>query len=447
MVSTSSPLRRLSLCLICHSVLTVFALPVLADVPDEMKVLIEQKRPQDAYALGMKHPEMMGEPMFDYFFGVAAVDSGRISLGVLSLERALLSNPKNDLVRLELARAYFALGEYQRSREEFEEVKKTFPPPGVVSTINAYLDAIKAKENEFKILFGVYAELGMGNNSNVNTAAAINNIILPVFGPVALSSSAQPQRSAFIYQSIGANAIIPIDTGVSGFVAASTTAQKYSQISGYNLNVSNGTVGVKVANGPNLFKVAAIASIAQLDDVPVPNTYGGGGEWIRQLTPTDSVMVGAGSTRLAYPIQYSAYNANLNIGTAGYRKMFPTTMWKPVLDVNANVAHQNDTSNRPDLGRKIAGATVQVSFLPKDRWAVSVGTGYTQSKYNANDLLYQAPRTDNLVSGNLAVKYNLTKELSTRLEFTYFNNLSNLNLYSYDQWTGAIKLRYDWNSN
>ena len=120
-------LHKLSLCL---GILTVFASPgVMADVPDEMKVLIEQKRAPEAYALGMKHPEMMGEPMFDYFFGVAAVDSGRVSLGVLSLERALLANPKNDLVRLELARAYFALGEYQRSREEFEEVKKTFPPP------------------------------------------------------------------------------------------------------------------------------------------------------------------------------------------------------------------------------------------------------------------------------------------------------------------------------
>ena len=445
MASTFSHLRKLSLCLSIWAGLVSPA--VMADVPDEMKVLIEQKRAPEAYALGMKHPEMMGEPMFDYFFGVAAVDSGRISLGVLSLERALLANPKNDLVRLELARAYFSLGEYQRSREEFEEVKKTFPPPAVVSTINVYLDAINAKENEFKIRYGAYAELGMGSNSNVNTAAAINNIILPIFGPVALSSSAQPQRSTFVYESIGANAIIPIDTGVSGFVSASATAQKYSQVSGYNLNVSNGTAGIKVADGPNLYKIAAIASIAQLDAVPVPNTYGGGGEWIRQLSETDSVMVGVGSTQLAYPSQYNAYNSTLNIGTAGYRKIFPTTLWKPVVDVNANFAHQNDTSNRPDLGRRIAGGTLQLSLLPKELWAVSVGTGYTQSKYDANDLLYLAPRTDNLISGNLAVQYKLTKELSSRLEFTYYNNLSTLSLYSYDQWTGAIKLRYDLSSN
>jgi len=419
----------------------------MAEVADEMKALIEQNRAADAYALGMKHPDLMGEPMFDYFFGVAAIDSGRISLGVLSLERALLSNPKNDLVRLELARGYFALGEYQRSREEFEEVKKTYPPAGVVATVNTYLDAIKLKENPTQIQYGAYVELGMGNNSNVNTATAVNNIILPIFGPVTLTSSALPQRSAFAYESAGANANIPIDENVSAFVNASATAQKYSQVNGYNLNVSNGMTGIKINDGQNQYKIAAMASIAQLDSVPVPNTYGAGAEWIRQLTDTQSIMLGGGTTKLTYPSQYNAYNANLNIGTAGYRKMFPTAMWKPVVDVNANYAHQNDTSDRPDLGRRIAGATLQLSFLPKDLWAVSVGGGYTHSKYDANDLLYQAPRSDNLLSGNLMVQYKLTKELSTRLEFTYYNNLSNLSLYSYDQWTGAIKLRYDWSSN
>ncbi len=237
----------------------------MAEVADEMKALIEQNRAADAYALGMKHPDLMGEPMFDYFFGVAAIDSGRISLGVLSLERALLSNPKNDLVRLELARGYFALGEYQRSREEFEEVKKTYPPAGVVATVNTYLDAIKLKENPTQIQYGAYVELGMGNNSNVNTATAVNNIILPIFGPVTLTSSALPQRSAFAYESAGANANIPIDENVSAFVNASATAQKYSQVNGYNLNVSNGMTGIKINDGQNQYKIAAMASIAQLD--------------------------------------------------------------------------------------------------------------------------------------------------------------------------------------
>ncbi len=418
-----------------------------ADVADEMKVLIEQKKAVEAYQLGTKHPELMGDPLFDYFYGVAAVEAGHTSLGVLSLERVLLNDPNNDLVRLELARAYYAQAEYQRAKDEFEAVKRNQPPAGVVSTINVYLDDIKAKEGQFKVTYGFYVELGMGYNNNVNAATAVNNIILPYIGPVQLGTTSQPQKSMFGYDSIGANVSIPVDTNVSIFANANTSAQRYSQADGYDLNVTNATTGVKISDGPNTYKIAGFGSIAQIDQTPVPNTYGAGGEVARHLTDTDSVMAAVGSTVLKYPSQFNAYNSSLNIATVGYRKLFPTTTWKPVVDFSVNTAHQTDTSNRPDLGRRIAGGSVQLSMLPSEKVGLTIGAGYAQSKYDANDLLYQAPRTDNLYSGNAVLQYKLTKDLSARMEVTYYNNLSNLNLYGYEQWTGAIKLRYDWNSN
>ena len=418
-----------------------------ADVADEMKVLIEQKKAVEAYQLGTKHPELMGDPLFDYFYGVAAVEAGHTSLGVLSLERVLLNDPNNDLVRLELARAYYAQAEYQRAKDEFEAVKRNQPPAGVVSTINVYLDDIKAKEGQFKVTYGFYVELGMGYNNNVNAATAVNNIILPYIGPVQLGTTSQPQKSMFGYDSIGANVAIPVDTNVSIFANANTSAQRYSQTDGYDLNVTNATTGVKISDGPTTYKIAGFGSIAQIDQTPVPNTYGAGGEVARHLTDTDSVMAAVGSTVLKYPSQFNAYNSNLNIATVGYRKLFPTTTWKPVVDFSVNTAHQTDTSNRPDLGRRIAGGSVQLSMLPSEKVGLTIGAGYAQSKYDANDLLYQAARTDNLYSGNAVLQYKLTKDLSARMEVTYYNNLSNLNLYGYEQWTGAIKLRYDWNSN
>ncbi|QWD61820.1 tetratricopeptide repeat protein [Polynucleobacter sp. MWH-UH25E] len=418
-----------------------------ADVADEMKVLIEQKKSAEAYALGSKHPELMGDPLFDYFYGVAATETGHVSMGVLSLERVLLNDPNNDLVRLELARAYYAQGEYLRAKDEFLAVKKNQPPAGVVSTINVYLDDIKAKEGMYKATYGFYVELGMGYNNNVNAATAVNNIILPYIGPITLGASSLPQKSVFGYDSIGANFAMPITSDVSVFANANTSAQRYSQVNGYNLNVTNATTGVKITDGPNTYKIAGFGSIAQIDQVPVPNTYGAGGEYVRQLTDTQSAMLAVGSTVLQYPSQFNAYNSNLNIVTAGYRKAFPTVKWKPVLDAALSTSHQTDTSNRPDLGRKINGATLQASFLPTDKFGITLGAGYAQSKYDANDLLYQAARKDNLYSGNAVLQYKLTKELSARMEFTYYNNQSNLVLYGYEQWTGAIKLRYAWDSN
>jgi hypothetical protein len=158
-------------------------------------------------------------------------------------------------------------------------------------------------------------------------------------------------------------------------------------------------------------------------------------------------MAAVGGSVLQYPNEFNAYNSNLKIATVGYRKLFPNTTWKPVVDFSVNAGKQTNTSDRPDLGRNIAGGNIQVSMLPSEKVGITVGAGYAQSNYGASDLLYQANRKDNLYSGNAVLQYKLTKDLSARMEVTYYNNLSNLNLYGYEQWTGAIKLRYDWNSN
>jgi len=112
----------------------VFAVSCATASPkDQIKLLIEQGNPSAAYAFAKKHPESLGDPEFDFFFGVAAIDSGSAGEGVLALERYLANFPLDLQGRLELARGYFVLGELARAREEFTEVLKTVPPPSVVN--------------------------------------------------------------------------------------------------------------------------------------------------------------------------------------------------------------------------------------------------------------------------------------------------------------------------
>ena len=418
-----------------------------ADIPDEMKVLIEQGKAKQAYELGLKHPELMGEPLFDYAFGVAAVDSGRASLGVLSLERVLLQNPSDDLVRLELGRAYYQLEEYGRAKDEFLEVKSHKPPAAVVSTINLYLAEIERKEKALRTNGSLFAEIGAGYNNNVNTAAAINNIILPFFGPVELSSTSKPQASPFSYISAGGNLNVPIRPGITSFSSVSASSQRYSQVDGYDLNVGNLLTGLKMTDDLNTVKVVGFASPAKIDQVPVPNAYGGGAQYERLLVPNHMVTVAAGSTALNYGSQYSVYNATLNTGALGYRWAMPNVTWAPVVVFGASYSQQNNTQNRNDLSRSITGGTVAAYFLPSDKWGLQVGGGYASSNYGAPDLLFGQNRSDGLISAQSTLEYKMTKTLSTRAEFTYYKNNSNISLYSFSQYTGALKLRYEWNSN
>ena len=422
--------------------LTLFHAPAFADVADEMKVLIEQNRAKEAYELGLKHQNLLGNERFDYVFGVAAIDYGRVSLGVLSLERVLLANPGDDLVRLELARGYYNLGEYPRAKDEFEEVLSHKPPAGVANTINTYLDLIKAQEKKSRVNGTLFAEYGLGYNSNANAATAVNNIILPIFGPVQLADSAKAQPSNFSYMSAGASVNVPLASGITSFSSVSTSVQKYAQVDGYDLNVTNALTGVKFDDDVNIVKVAGFGTIAQIDQMPVPDTLGGGVQYERILTPQHAVTVSASASQLIYPTQFNIYNSNLSTASVGYRWGFPTTAWAPVLIANANFAFQDNTQNRPDLTRRIGGASLTLYALPGEKWGLNIGAGYARSNYDGQDLLYQSYRSDNLTSLSAMLEYKLTKSWSTRLEATYFNNQSNLSLYSYQQATGALKLRY-----
>lgn len=424
--------------------LALTSLSAYADVADEIKVLIEQGKAKDAYELGLKHQDQLGEPRFDYAFGVAAIDSGRVSLGVLSLERVLLANPGDDLVRLELARGYFNLGEYQRAKDEFLEVKSHKPPAGVVSTIDIYLDLISGKEKKQRINGTLFAEVGVGYNTNVNAATSVNSIISPIYGPIELVGTSKPQPSPFSYLSAGGNINIPLATGITSFTSISTSSQRYSQVDGYDLGVSNALTGVKFDDDVNIVRIAGFGTIAKQDQVPVPNALGGGAQYERVLNARNSVSISGSSNQLNYQSEYSVYNSSLNTGTLGYRLGFPSVAWAPVLQFNANFAQQTNTQNRPDLSRKIAGGAVTLFALPSNKWAVNVNVGYTKSNYEGQDLIYLAYRQDGLWSGNAALEYKLSKQWSTRAELTYFNNQSNLNLYSFQQATGALKLRYEW---
>ncbi|MDH3342432.1 MAG: hypothetical protein OEM07_01785, partial [Gammaproteobacteria bacterium] len=137
---------------------------------DYLKQLFDSGNSQAAYEYA--HSEFLqyeGDPVFDYYYGASAIDVGQASEGVFALERVLDSQPNNHAARLELARGYFVLQEYTRSRAEFNTVLKYNPPDDVRERIYAYLDSIRLQEDRYKNTSTAYIEIGYGSDSNINS--------------------------------------------------------------------------------------------------------------------------------------------------------------------------------------------------------------------------------------------------------------------------------------
>ena len=122
----------------------------------------------EAYNLGRANPDQLGSPIFDFFYGIAAIDAGHAGEGVLALERYLLSFPDNRSARFQLARGYYVLGEDQRARDEFQQLLAD-ATGSEKTTAERYLDAIKAREGRYQPTATGYLEAGLGYDTNINS--------------------------------------------------------------------------------------------------------------------------------------------------------------------------------------------------------------------------------------------------------------------------------------
>jgi len=431
----------------------VFPNLAFAAIADEVKAMLEQGKSKDAYELGSQHPELLGEPAFDFYFGVAAIDSGHAGEGVLALERYVITFPNNINARLELARGYFVLGEDTRASEEFRNVLKTNPPAEVQTNIQRYLDAIRAREWRYTTSGTAYVETGLGYDSNVNAGVSNSNINLPVFGPVTVLGAGVKQHSRFQYVSAGGQVSQPIAPGLTVFGSGSGALSFNNQASPFNQETFNINSGLTYLSYKSLYRFSGFYSYTDLDTHSFLQSPGTTAEWQYQYDELQTFSTYAQYANLDYGGDNSPRSSNFYSGGLGYRKAFIAN-WQPLFTLGASYARENNTEDRDDFSRNIFATRFALGVTPLPKWAVSVGGIYQRSWYLAPDPTFVAvcnsignctvpTRMDSFYSTDASISYAFNPHLSAWVEFLYQKNNSNIALYSYSRDVAAFKLRYD----
>ncbi len=420
----------------------LFPIAAYAAIADEVKIMLEQGNAKEAYELGRQHPELLGDPVFDFYYGVAAIDAGNAGEGVLALERYVINFPGNTSARLELARGYYVLGEDSRASEEFREVLKTNPPEAVKFNIQRYLDAIRAREWRYKTSGVAFFEAGFGYDSNVNAGVSNANITIPVFGPVTVVSAGVKEHSRFEYVAAGGQLSQPVAPGVAVFGSGSYSAKFDNQASQFNQRNLNTNAGLTYLKNKNLYRLSGFYSRIDVDNDLFLQAPGATVEWFYQYDELQTFNTFAQYANLNYAGTNSPRDSNLYSGGLGYRKAV-IAKWQPLFTLGANYARENNTTGRDDLSRDIYAGRIAFGVTPLPKWAVSIGGSYQRSLYRAPDIFLLTTRMDSYYSGDAAISYAITPSLSAWVEYLYSKNNSNIALYEYSREVAAFKLRYD----
>jgi hypothetical protein len=409
---------------------------------DEVRALVEAGRAAEAYEVGHKSPESLGEPGFDFFFGVAAIDSGHAAEGVLALERYALRFPDNLPARLQLARGYFALGEDARAREEFEQLRRLDPPGEIAVTIDRFLDAIRLRETRYTMTSGLYVEAGLGRDTNVNAGPASANVFLQNLGSIILDPVAVKRRDWFTHLAAGGFVTYPMSPGVALFANGGAELKQNNSATQFDQGTYFASGGVQLLQERNLYRLGISHNLITIENDRYRQAQGVSGEWQHQLDEKQSVNAGAQWGRYRYPGVNQARDAEYQTLTAGYRRLF-SHAWQPIVSVQGSIGKE-DALSRPDLAsRNYYGGRLGVTFTPAPKWGVAGGVTYLSSRYGDTDIFAAVVRKDEYQALDASLTYLLSRNWSVRAEALVARNRSNIQTFAYPRETYLVKLRYE----
>jgi tetratricopeptide (TPR) repeat protein len=151
--------------------------------------LIREGRAADAHRLLVQHEAgLAGQSLYDYLYGVAALDAGHPRAAITALERVVANDPRSTQARLELGRAWYEAGDRAAAERQFLAALAQNPPPGARHTAEAYLRAINPPAAAPGGWSGGY-EFGAGYDSNANASTSDTSFLGVTLDPANVEQS------------------------------------------------------------------------------------------------------------------------------------------------------------------------------------------------------------------------------------------------------------------
>lgn len=420
---------------------------------EKVRVMLRDGKAADAYAL-LEPQEFAraGEIEFDTLLGIAALDSGKPDRATLAFERVLAVDANAAGVRLDMARAYFALGDYQRARQELDTVAEHNPPPAARLMIDQYRNAIAERERAKRTAISGYVEGVAGYDDNITSVvrdfsnAVLVTYNLPGFQP---TGNAVHRGSGVLGVAAGVEVTHQASEAVSLTCAADVRHREVLSAHNYASDQLDLRGSVSHAKGANLYRGGlTMQGYRQRTDVPTAdrNAIGINAEWRHAFSPSDQGSVFGLMTRQRFP-DIAVNNVNTVALGAGWVHQFDGAR-KPLLyasvlggqdNAQNKLANGADNSKRFFSGRLYGQLAVDAS---SDLFA-SLGLLYRSDRSafaRSTNVSYGSDHTRDITLG---WNWRPTQNWMVRPQVTYIENRSNVALSEYHRTEFTVTVRHD----
>jgi tetratricopeptide (TPR) repeat protein len=441
-------LRRLFSFLLILSAMLVppFALAegLAADL-EAARNMIAQGKPAEASALLEPYElKQAGNTQFDYLLGLALLNSGEAGRASIVLERVLLVDPLYAAAWADLGRAYHALGDFVRAREDFARALELNPPPAATATINRHLAEMDAQDKRQPLLTSGYFEVGGGYNNNINNATSQNQILVPVLLNTQLALNAANVKTGDNYLGLAAGGEImrPLTSEWSLYTGADIHTRNDQLSHDFDYIALNARAGTLYAKNAEQIKAEVVAGQFMLGGKINHDSDGISTAWSHAFGNADQAVLFGQRIRYRYPDPALASNDFYQtLAGVGWNHVYADG--RSMVSANLFGGNEHDTDLRIDGGKRIQGIRLGGQVPLRERLDGFVSGGVQWGQYGRVNNAFLVLRDDRLADIEVGLIYQYTPDWALRPQINLIRNKSNIVVDQYDQTDISLTLRHN----
>ena len=439
-------MKRISAFVFVVLLLSPFCVQAQAGLLERANELIRQGQAKSALELLL--PAGAGfatDARYHYFLGIAYFDAGQADKAIAEYHEALRLKPDLLQAEAELGRAYLLTGDYLAAHQSFDRVRAGNPPPEVLASIATYVDRVHDQAESQRQRFRGSITLGLGYDSNVNTATSAQQVTLPILGGIVatLSPQGRARSDSFHLFGIEASGFVPIDATTEAFGSGAINGKLNHTVDTLDTRSDSVAAGIRHSFGENQVALSASVDSITLDNLRVRDSNGLNLEFRRIVHPLAEVSGFAQFSRLDYPrdpfrdADREVYGVAVNPVAFGKRLFnlppVASIYWGSERPMAAGVEH---------LGHRLSGIRFAAFAQFDPKLSLFAGLSHERRVYGAPDPLFAVTRIDKQTDFSAGLIYGLDKDWSFMPVISYTDTRSSLDVFKYQRTAITATLRY-----
>lgn len=421
------------------------------------QALLRDGQPLAAYQVLMQlEYEGSGNVEFDYLLGVAALEAGKPDKATLALERVLASNPNYAGARVDMGRAFTALGDTVRANDEFSAVLALNPPEIVRKRVAGFIQEINRSPDRALTYWSGFFGVTIGRDSNVNNAPGHADQFIPgLLNTVVLDFDSVETPSNFSALAGRIQVDHRVSERLSVYAGLDLNLRRNFQAPQFDSSGGDLRFGSIVALIKHELEFSLALGKSFLDPQPgqsntffehplYRNVFAASAQWRFNLNEKNQLQTNLQYSRLRYLDESTkVFDTDQAILGLNWFRAFGDN-GKAVGFVGGYVGKESDIHENPSGGKDFFGLRAGGQYAFTSIWTVFATLGLMSAEYQRFQAIHQKTRDDKRFDLNFGMNYALWENWSLRPQFNLTRNNSSIGLYEFDRKEVSVTLMREW---